>query len=101
MEQLDQISTLIALSMGVAWASGINLYATVLMLGVLNNMGHISLPPGLEIVSDPLVLIAAGFMYCVEFSLTKHRGLIRAGTPCIPLFASLQELLWRREPWVI
>jgi hypothetical protein len=74
MEQLDQISTLIALSMGVAWASGINLYATVLMLGVLNNMGHISLPPGLEIVSDPLVLIAAGFMYCVEFFADKTPG---------------------------
>jgi len=74
MEQLDQITTLIALSMGVAWASGINLYATVLMLGVLNNMGHISLPPGLEIVSDPLVLIAAGFMYCVEFFADKTPG---------------------------
>jgi len=74
MEQLDQISTLIALSMGVAWASGINLYATILMLGVLNNMGHITLPPGLEIVSDPLVLIAAGFMYCVEFFTDKTPG---------------------------
>lgn len=74
MEQLDQISTLIALSMGVAWASGINLYATILMLGVLNNMGHITLPPGLEIVSDPLVLIAAGFMYCVEFFADKTPG---------------------------
>jgi len=74
MEQLDQITTLIALSMGVAWASGINLYATVLMLGVLNNLGHISLPPGLEIVSDPLVLIAAGFMYCVEFFADKTPG---------------------------
>ena len=74
MEQLDQISTLIALSMGVAWASGINLYATILMLGVLNKMGHITLPPGLEIVSDPLVLIAAGFMYCVEFFADKTPG---------------------------
>lgn len=74
MEQLDQISSMIALSMGVAWASGINLYATVLMLGVLSNMGHLTLPPGLEIVSDPLVLIAAGFMYCVEFFADKTPG---------------------------
>lgn len=74
MEQLDQISSMIALSMGVAWASGINLYATVLMLGVLANMGHLSLPPGLEIVADPLVLIAAGFMYCVEFFADKTPG---------------------------
>ncbi|MBR9828516.1 MAG: DUF4126 domain-containing protein [Oceanospirillales bacterium] len=74
MEQLDQITSMIALSMGVAWASGINLYATVLMLGVLANMGHLSLPPGLEIVADPLVLIAAGFMYCVEFFADKTPG---------------------------
>eukprot|EP01155_Anaeramoeba_flamelloides_P049457 Anaeramoba_flamelloidesc41564_g1_i5.p1 GENE.c41564_g1_i5~~c41564_g1_i5.p1 ORF type:complete len:157 (-),score=26.26 c41564_g1_i5:31-501(-) len=74
MEQLDQITSMIALSMGVAWASGINLYATVLMLGVLSNMGHLTLPPGLEIVADPLVLIAAGFMYCVEFFADKTPG---------------------------
>lgn len=74
MEQLDQITTLIALSMGVAWASGINLYATLLMLGVLNNMGHIDLPPGLDIVSDPLVIMAAGLMYCVEFFADKVPG---------------------------
>ncbi|TCK07108.1 DUF4126 domain-containing protein [Marinobacterium mangrovicola] len=74
MDQLDQITSLIALSMGVAWASGINLYATLLMLGVLNNMGHIDLPPGLEIVGDPLVIMAAGLMYCVEFFADKVPG---------------------------
>nr|WP_315981220.1 DUF4126 domain-containing protein [Aliamphritea spongicola] len=67
MEQLDQVITLIALSMGVGWASGINLYAAILMLGLMSNMGHMALPPGLELLSDPMVLIAAGFMYCVEF----------------------------------
>lgn len=74
MEQLDQMTSLIALSMGVAWASGINLYATVLMLGILSNMGHLTLPPGLEIVSDPLVMMAAGFMYFVEFFADKIPG---------------------------
>ncbi|GGO85106.1 hypothetical protein GCM10011348_32890 [Marinobacterium nitratireducens] len=74
MEQLDQISQMIALSMGLAWASGINLYATLLMLGVLSNMGHITLPPGLEVVGDPLVIMAAGFMYCVEFFADKVPG---------------------------
>ncbi|MFC6669739.1 DUF4126 domain-containing protein [Marinobacterium aestuariivivens] len=74
MEQLDQITQMIALSMGLAWASGINLYATLLMLGVLSNMGHIVLPPGLEVVGDPLVIMAAGFMYCVEFFADKVPG---------------------------
>lgn len=74
MDQLDQVITLIALSMGVGWASGINLYAAILMLGLMSNMGHMTLPPGLELVGDPVVLIAAGFMYCVEFFADKVPG---------------------------
>ncbi len=74
MEQLDQLITLIALSMGVGWASGINLYAAILMLGLMSNMGHMTLPPGLELLADPMVLIAAGFMYCVEFFADKVPG---------------------------
>lgn len=74
MDQLDQIVSLIALTMGVGWASGINLYATVLMLGVLSNMGHITLPEEMMVVADPLVLMAAGFMYCVEFFADKVPG---------------------------
>lgn len=74
MDQLEQIVSLIALTMGVGWASGINLYATVLMLGVLSNMGHITLPEELLVVADPLVLMAAGFMYCVEFFADKVPG---------------------------
>jgi len=74
MEQLDHIVGLIALTMGVGWASGINLYATILMLGLLNNTGHIALPSELTVVADPLVLMAAGFMYCVEFFADKIPG---------------------------
>ncbi len=74
MDQLEQITQMIALSMGLAWASGINLYATLLMLGVLSNTGNIVLPPGLEVVGDPMVLMAAGLMYCVEFFADKVPG---------------------------
>jgi hypothetical protein len=65
----------IALTMGVGWASGINLYATVFMLGLLQNTGHIHLPPEMAIVADPLVVGAAGLMYCVEFFADKVPGL--------------------------
>ncbi len=64
----------IALTMGVGWASGINLYAAVFMLGLLNSLGHIALPPEMAIVSDPLVIGAAGLMYCVEFFADKTPG---------------------------
>ena len=74
MEQYDQIASMIALSMGVAWASGINLYAAILMLGVLGSTGNMVLPPDLQILANPLVLFAAGSMYLVEFFADKIPG---------------------------
>ncbi len=65
---------LISLTLGVAWASGINLYAAVLVLGYLGMTGDITLPPGLTLLSDPLVMLAAGFMYMVEFFADKTPG---------------------------
>lgn len=64
----------IALTMGIAWASGINLYAAVLMLGLMGATGHVILPPGLEPLTNPMVIGAAGFMYCVEFFADKVPG---------------------------
>lgn len=74
MEQLDQIATIIALSMGVAWASGINLYAAILMLGLLGSTGNMVLPPDLQILANPLVIFAAGAMYLIEFVADKVPG---------------------------
>lgn len=74
MDALDQISTTLALSMGLAWASGINLYATLFTLGYLANTGNIDLPPDLQIVATPMVMAAAGLMYCVEFFADKTPG---------------------------
>ncbi|MCU7801373.1 MAG: DUF4126 domain-containing protein [gamma proteobacterium symbiont of Lucinoma myriamae] len=74
MEEYNQIVTVIAMSMGVAWASGINLYATILMLGLMGSTGNIDLPPDLQVLSDPMVIGAAGFMYCVEFFADKIPG---------------------------
>ncbi len=74
METLEQISQTLALSMGAAWASGINLYATLLMLGILAQTGNIQLPPDLAVVADPLVIAAAGMMYLIEFVADKTPG---------------------------
>jgi len=70
---MDAVSV-IALSMGAAWASGINLYATLFMLGYMGMTGNIVLPEELEVVSNPMVMTAAGFMYCVEFFADKIPG---------------------------
>lgn len=74
MEHLDQLTALIALTLGAGWASGINLYAAILTLGVLQSTGNADLPAGLEICADPLVMAAAGLMYCVEFFADKTPG---------------------------
>ena len=70
---MDPITT-IALTLGVGWASGINLYAAILTLGIMQASGAIVLPPGLEILSEPLVVVAAVFMYLVEFFADKVPG---------------------------
>lgn len=70
---MDIVST-IALTMGVAWASGINLYAAILMLGFMGNAGQIDLPPDLHVLMEPGVMMAAGFMYFVEFFADKTPG---------------------------
>ena len=74
MDQLNHVATIIALTMGVAWASGINLYASIAMLGLLGASGNINLPPDLHILMNPLVIMAAGFMYVVEFVADKIPG---------------------------
>jgi len=73
-EQLEPIIKTIALTMGVAWASGINLYAAILVLGIMGATGNINLPPDLMVLTDPLVIGAAGVMYVTEFFAVKIPG---------------------------
>ena len=60
--------------MGAAWASGINLYATLMMLGILSATGNMTLPPELQILANPLVIGAATLMFIVEFVADKMPG---------------------------
>ncbi len=70
METID----IIAMTLGVAWASGINLYAAILVMGVMGAGGYTELPPSLTVLQDPMVLTAAGIMYFVEFFADKIPG---------------------------
>jgi hypothetical protein len=74
MDQLNQIISTIALTMGVGWASGLNLYAALLMLGILGTTGNIVLPPDLMVLASPMVIFAAAVMYLVEFFADKIPG---------------------------
>ena len=64
----------IALMLGASWAAGINLYAAILVLGILGNSGYAELPQGLALVENPLVLGVAGIMYFIEFFADKTPG---------------------------
>lgn len=69
-----EIINLLGAAMGLAFVSGINLYATVLAVGFGINMGLIELAPGmepLETLGNPLILLVAGVLYTAEFFADK------------------------------
>jgi len=74
MDAYQQVISTIALTMGAAWASGINLYATIAVLGILGATGNITLPESLLVLQSPLVIGAAVLMYLVEFFADKTPG---------------------------
>ncbi|SFE60550.1 DUF4126 family protein [Nitrosomonas sp. Nm166] len=75
MENYETLLATVALMMGASWASGINLYAALLVLGWGGASGHIVLPDELSVLQDPLVIAAAGIMYFIEFFMDKIPGM--------------------------
>jgi hypothetical protein len=72
-EVQDLLQTL-ALSAGVAWASGINVYAVLGVLGLAGSFGYVDLPSTLEVVQDPMVIGASLLMFIVQFFMDKIPG---------------------------
>jgi hypothetical protein len=65
---------LLGATMGLAFVSGINLYATVLSLGLGIQFGLIQLSPelaGLQVLGHPVVLVIAAVAYTAEFFADK------------------------------
>lgn len=67
---MELISNL-ALAGGLSWASGIRLYATVFIVGVLSKFNYIHLPVTLEILSNPYVIGISGLLMTIEFLADK------------------------------
>src|ERR1700756_4442690 len=67
---MNPLETL-SLVLGAGFASGLNLYATVATLGLLQRFGIIHLPENLQVLSHPLVLAIAGVLYVMEFLADK------------------------------
>ena len=60
-----------ALVIAASFAAGLNIYATVLTLGILARTQWVALPPGLDSLGHTWVLVACGILFAVEFVADK------------------------------
>jgi hypothetical protein len=64
-------SELFALLAAIGFAAGLNLYATVAVLGLLARFGHLPLPPGLQLLEGWPVIGASCALFVIEFFADK------------------------------
>ena len=64
----------VAIGAGLAWASGIRLYAVLFLAGLLGYFNVIHLPSGLHLLTHPVVMSASGTMLLLEFIADKIPG---------------------------
>ncbi len=62
---------LFALLAAIGFAAGLNLYATVAVLGLLGHFGHLPLPAGLHVLAGWPVIVASSALFVVEFFADK------------------------------
>ena len=62
---------LFALLAAIGFAAGVNLYATVAVLGLLARLGHLPLPPGLQLLAGWPVIVASIALFAIEFFADK------------------------------
>ena len=67
---MDAIATL-GRTLGFSFAAGVNLYATVAILGVASRYGWVELPPQFDVFDSNLVIGVALVMYVIEFFADK------------------------------
>lgn len=65
---------LIALAAVLGFASGIRLYAVLLIVGLVGTAGWVELPAGLAILQHPWILGASAVMFVIEFFADKVPG---------------------------
>ena len=67
-------STIAALVIAASFAAGLNVYATVLTLGLLAHAQWVVLPPGLEVLANWWVIGVSATLFGVEFIADKIPG---------------------------
>ena len=61
----------LGLALGAGFSSGLNLYATVATLGLLQRFGIVHLPASLQVLQHPWVMGIAAALYLIEFFADK------------------------------
>ena len=64
-------SNIAALIIAASFAAGLNVYATVLTLGLLARFHTVALPPGLELLGNWWVIGVSGALFALEFVADK------------------------------
>ncbi len=61
----------VALAGGMAWASGMRLYAVLFLAGALARLGYLDLPASLSVLENPWVMGISGLLWLAEFLADK------------------------------
>jgi uncharacterized protein DUF4126 len=67
---LEGLATL-GRTMGFSLAAGVNLYATVAILGLAQRFGWVTLPEQFNVFNNDWIIAAAGVLYVIEFVADK------------------------------
>ena len=67
---MNPLETL-GLALGTSFSSGLNLYATVATLGLLQRFSVVQLPPSMRVLAHPWIITIACVLYAVEFLADK------------------------------
>ena len=68
------LTHLVAIAAALGWASGLRLYAVVFLTGAAGFMGWVPLPPGLQVLQNPVVLGVSFLLFLTEFVADKIPG---------------------------
>ena len=92
----------LALALGSSLTAGLNLYITILTLGLLGRYEVLELPASMEVLSHPWVLVTAAVLFLVEFVADKVpyvdstwdaiHGFIRVPAGAILAVAAMSDL---------
>jgi len=74
MNDVQTVMTTFALVAGLAWASGLRLYLTLFVIGLIVHFRVVELPAAFDILGHTWVLTASGIMLAAEFFADKLPG---------------------------